>query len=132
MDFGLISVALLQLVSFVVVILIGVASAYVKKWADVHVKDTELKASLAATLEVIETSVKGSVQVMSAETELALADGKLDPEELKKIQDVAIADYKQHVAPELQKRLDAHVLDAQSYVAKKAAAIVQGMDTVTN
>jgi hypothetical protein len=132
MDLGNLENAVLQLVSIIVLALVGIAAAYVKKWIAAHIEDAELRKSILATEDVIETSVKGSIQVMSAEAEKALADGKLTDEELKKIQAAAIADYQQHVAPELQKRLDAHVLDAKVYVAKKAAAVVQSMDTVTN
>ena len=132
MDLGNLENALLQLVTIVVLAVVGIAAAYVKKWIATHIEDAELRKSILATEDVIETSVKGSIQVMSAEAEKALADGNQTDDELNKIQAAAIADYQQHVAPELQKRLDAHVLDAKTYVAKKAAAVVQSMDTVTN
>jgi hypothetical protein len=132
MAFGDLESAVLQLVTIIVLALVGVAAAYIKKWVATHIEDAELRKSILATEAVIETSVKGSVQAMSAEAEKALADGKLTKDELNKIQTAAIMDYQRHVAPELKKRLNAHVLDAKVYVAKKAAAVVQSMDKVTN
>ena len=132
MDLSSIESAVLQLVTIIVLALIGIAVSYVKKYLQAHIEDKELLKSIDTTVDVITDSVGHSVQLLSAETEKALADGKLSQEELKDIQDRAYEDYKQHVAPQLQDRLEAHVGDAKAYVQRKAAAYVQKLDKVTN
>ncbi len=122
----------IQLLTAICLAAVSVAAAYVTKWLNQHIKDKELLRSIQATNDVVFNAVRGQIQLMDKETEAALADGHLDNAELEKIKKVAVEDFKAHVAPELQKRLQAHVQDAETYVAKQAAATIQALDKVTN
>jgi len=131
MNWGDIGVVLSQLVGVALIGGISIVAAAAQRWINLHVQDAKLNGALSETKDEIMAAVRGSIQAMSAETEQALADGMLDKEDLMKVQLAAVAHYKEHISPALQKRIEAHVGDAKLWVAKQAASYVQVLDKIT-
>jgi phage tail tape-measure protein len=132
MELGNLYQALIAILTVVLTAVIPVIGVYVTKWITANVDDKELQKSLLITKTTIKNSVRNTIQNASADFTHAVADGKLSKEELELIQNNAIVDYKKHVAPELQKRLDASVKGIEVWIGKQALGFTQEIDTVTN
>ncbi len=131
MDFSVIGQTLIDSMAVIITALVAWGALELRMYANKRTENEEFKTSLALTITTLENSVKSSIQNLSANAKVAIADGTVSEEELKEIQDKAFKHLNEQVAPELQARLQAHVGDIQTWVVNKIGAELQKAEKVT-
>lgn len=130
-DFSTLSQTLVDGSVVVLTALVGLVVAYVKQYITKKIQNEEFRSSLLVTTKVLESSVNSSINGLPISSKKALADGKINPEELKQIEDVAYKHFLRQVSPELQKRLQAHITDIQSFMVNGIKSQMEKANTVT-
>ena len=113
------------------VAIIAVATYYIRKYALQKIDNEELRNSLELTLKTIEGSIKSAVLSLGDELKEALADGKLDEQEIEKLKTLAKKDVEEQISPALQKRLQAHVNDVNKFIEKQVEAELLKLQNIT-
>jgi len=131
MDFSQVSQALVDSLAVIITALVGLGIVYIKGYINKRIENEELKNSVLLSMTTLENSVKGSIQALSGDLKLAVADGKVSKDELFGIQQKAIKHFVEQVSPQLQKRLQAHVGDVETFIINKVAAELQKAEKVT-
>ena len=131
MDFSQVSQALVDSLAVIITALVGLGIVYIKGYINKRIENEELKNSVLLSMTTLENSVKGSIQALSGDLKLAVADGKVSKDELFGIQQKAIKHFAEQVSPQLQKRLQAHVGDIETFITNKVAAELQKAEKVT-
>ena len=131
MDFSQVGQTLVDSLAVIITALVGLGIVYIKGYINKRIENEELKNSVLLSMTTLENSVKGSIQALSSEMKVAVADGKVTPEELKTIQQKASKHFTEQVSPELQERLKAHVGDVETFITNKVAAELQKAEKVT-
>ena len=131
MDFSQVSQALVDSMAVIITALVGLGIVYIKGYISKRIENEELKNSVLLSMTTLENSVKGSIQALSGKMKLAVADGKVSKDELLGIQQKATKHFIEQVSPQLQKRLQAHVGDVETFIINKVAAELQKAEKVT-
>ncbi len=131
MDFSVIGQTLIDSMAVIITALVGLGVVYLKGYINKRIDNEELKNSVLLTMTTLENSVKSSIQNLSANGKVAIADGVVSKDELKSIQDNAFKHFNEQVSPKLQERLQAHVGDVQTLITNKIAAELQKAEKVT-
>ena len=131
MDTGAIYQQLIESASLIIIALLGWGAFEFKRFVKGHIDNSKLQTSLLLTGEVVRDSVKASISRLGVDAKAAVADGKVTKEELAMIETKAFKDFSEQVAPELQKRLNAHVGDLQTIIVNKIGAELQKAEKVT-
>ncbi len=131
MDFSVIGQTLIDSMAVIITALVGLGVVYLKGYINKRIDNEELKNSVLLTMTTLENSVKSSIQNLSANGKVAIADGVVSKDELKSIQDNAFKHFAEQVSPKLQERLQAHVGDVQTLITNKIAAELQKAEKVT-
>ncbi len=131
MDFSVIGQTLIDSMAVTITALVGLGVVYLKGYINKRIENEELKNSVLLTMTTLENSVKSSIQSLSANGKVAIADGVVSKDELKNIQDEAFKHFAEQVSPKLQERLQAHVGDVQTLITNKIAAELQKAEKVT-
>lgn len=131
MDFSQLFQTIIDSATLIITALVALGVVYIKNYASKRISNDELKNSVLLTLTTVENSVKSTVQNMSENAKIAVADGKVSKEEFEEIRKKAFNHFSKQVSPELQKRLQAHVGDVELFITDKVAAELQKVEKVT-
>lgn len=131
MDFAGLEQTLINAATAILISLISWGVAKITQYANSRIENEEIKTSLLITMNTLANSVKSTVQAMSAEGKLAVADGKIDKAELIKIQNKAFEHFSKQVAPKIQTRIKAHIEDTEGWMLNIIAAELQKVEKVT-
>jgi len=110
---------------------VGVGVVYLRSYVKAKIENEQIEKSVLTTLDVADSSLRSVILGLSSDLKLKLADGKLDPAEIKEIQAATLTKVVKEVAPVMLKRAEAHVGDLTTYLLTRVEGKIQEADRVT-
>jgi hypothetical protein len=111
---------------------VGIGVVYLRSYVKAKIENEQIEKSVLTTLDVADSSLRSVILGLSTNLKVKLADGKLDPAEIKEIQDATLTKVTKEVAPAMLKRAEAHVGDLTTYLLTRVEGNLQAVDKVTN
>ena len=128
---GQLYVAVVAAGAGLIISLLGLGSAYLKKLGR-RIDNEEIRASYNATLGVVDDTVRAVLLDASDDLKKKVADGVLTKEEIKALQDTVVKEAATKIAPAVLKRAEQHIGDLGKAMETRVKSKIQEVDRVTN
>ncbi len=127
---GQLYVVLIGSVTSIVIALIGLGTAYLKKMGQ-KINDEKLRASYETTLGVLDDTVRSVLLDTSENMEKRVADGVLTKDEIQAIQDEVVKQATTKIAPAMLKQAEQHVGDLGAAMEARIKSKIQEVNLIT-